>query len=115
MSLYITLLLCGLFLIGLEIFIPGGILGIFGAMALIGAAVVGFVDPDFPDWFGWISLLVILILTGLALFTWMKYFPQSPIGKALSLSGKTTRNTSKASPWSSGMTGTALCGLRPAG
>jgi membrane-bound ClpP family serine protease len=116
MSMYITLLACGLFLIGIEIFVPGGVLGIFGAAALIGAAVMGFTDPDFANWFGWVSLLVILTLTGLALFAWMKYLPKSPIGKALSLAGKTKDLVpEEEAEWQKGMTGSALCELRPAG
>lgn len=115
MSWYITLLVCGLFLIGIEIFVPGGVLGIFGAAALIGAAVIGFTDPDFPFWFGWVSLFVILALTGLAIFVWMKYLPQSPIGRALSLSQKIAKKDQDDSAWKTGMTGTALSELRPAG
>jgi len=113
MSWYFTLLVCGLFLIGIEIFVPGGVLGIFGAAALIGAAVVGF--NIFPLWLGWLSVFVILALTGLAVFIWMKYLPQSPIGKALSLSQSITKKDQDDSPWKTGMTGTTLSELRPAG
>ncbi len=113
MSWYITLLACGLFLIGIEIFVPGGVLGIFGAAALIGAAVIGF--NIFPMWLGWLSVFVILALTGLAVFIWMKYLPQSPIGKALSLSQKITKKDQDDSAWKPGMTGTALSELRPSG
>jgi membrane-bound serine protease (ClpP class) len=115
MSWYFTLLFCGLFLIGIEIFVPGGILGIFGAAALIGAIVIGFTNPDFPSWFGWISLFSILGLTGLAVFVWMKYLPQSPIGRALSLSQEIDKKDQDDSPWKAGMTGTSLSELRPAG
>jgi len=113
MSWYITLLCCGLFLIGIEIFVPGGVLGIFGAAALIGAAVVGF--NIFPLWLGWLSVFVILALAGLAVFVWMKYLPQSPIGRALSLSQEIDKKDQDDSPWKPGMTGTALSELRPAG
>lgn len=113
MSWYITLLVCGLFLIGIEIFVPGGVLGIFGAAALIGAAVIGF--NIFPLWAGWLSLFVILALAGLAIFIWMKYLPQSPIGRALSLSQEIDKKDQDDSPWKPGMTGTALSELRPAG
>lgn len=113
MSWYITLLVCGLFLIGIEIFVPGGVLGIFGAAALIGAAVIGF--SIFPPALGWLSLFVILALTGLAVFIWMKYLPQSPIGRMLSLSQSITEKDQDNSPWKAGMRGTALSELRPAG
>ncbi len=113
MSWYFTLLACGLFLIGLEIFVPGGILGIFGAAALIGAAVIGF--SIFPLWAGWLSLFAILGLAGLAVFIWMRFLPASPIGKALSLSQAISKKDQDDSPWKPGMTGTAVSGLRPSG
>lgn len=113
MSWYITLLFCGLFLIGLEIFVPGGILGIFGAAALLAAAIIGF--SIFPLWLGWISLFSILALVALAVFVWMKYLPASPIGKALSLSQNLDDAEKVESDWKTGMRGTAASDLRPAG
>ena len=113
MSWYIPLLLCGLFLIGLEIFVPGGILGIFGAAALISAAMIGF--NIFPLWAGWLSLFVILGLSGLAVFIWMRFLPSSRIGKALSLTQEIDKKDQDDSPWKPGMTGTATSELRPAG
>lgn len=113
MSWYITLLICGLFLIGMEIFVPGGVLGILGAASLIGAAIIGF--QTFPAWGGWLSLFCILGLSGLAVFIWMKYFPKSPIGKALSLSQGISKKDHDDTAWKPGMTGKALSELRPAG
>ena len=113
MTWYFTLLACGLFLIGVEIFIPGGVVGAAGAAALIGAAVIGF--KIFPLWLGWLSLLFILILTALAAFVWMKYFPKSRMGKALSLTQKISKKDQDDSSWKAGMKGTALSTLRPAG
>jgi membrane-bound serine protease (ClpP class) len=113
MSWYITLLVCGLFLIGVEIFIPGGIVGAAGAGALIGAAVIGF--KIFPPALGWMSLMLILTLASLAVFFWMKYFPKSRIGKTLMLNQKISKKDQDDSPWKPGMKGTALSTLRPAG
>lgn len=115
MSLYITLLVCGLFLVGVEIFLPGGVVGTLGALALIGAVVVGFTSPDFPDWFGWLSLVLILLLTTLAAFVWMKFFPSSPVGRMLSLNQNISKKDQDESLWKPGMKGTALSTLRPAG
>jgi len=113
MSWYITLLVCGLFLIGVEIFIPGGVVGALGAAALVGAVVMGFMI--FPLWLGWLSLLLILMLTAIAAFVWMKYFPKSPMGKALSLTQHISKKDQDDSLWKPGMKGTALSILRPAG
>lgn len=113
MSWYFTLLACGLFLIGIEIFVPGGVLGILGAAALIGAAAIGF--NIFPLWAGWLSLFVILGLAGLTVFIWMRFLPQSPIGHALALSQKIDTRDQDDSPWKPGMEGVATSELRPAG
>ncbi len=113
MSWYITLLVCGLFLVGVEIFIPGGVVGAAGAAALIGAVVIGF--KIFPPWLGWLSLFFILLLTAIAAFVWMKYFPKSRMGKALSLNQKISKKDQDDSSWKPGMKGTALSILRPAG
>ncbi len=113
MSWYLTLLVCGLFLIGVEIFIPGGVVGIAGAAALIGAAAMGFMI--FPLWLGWLSLFFILVMSAVAAFIWMKYFPKSRMGKALSLTQHISKKDQDDSTWKSGMKGTALSALRPAG
>lgn len=113
MSWYVTLLVCGLFLIGVEIFLPGGVLGALGAAALIGAAIMGFMI--FPPVIGWLSLLLIFFLTGLAVFAWMKFFPGSPIGKMLSLNQNISKKDQDETPWKPGMKGTARSTLRPAG
>ena len=113
MSWYFTLLVCGLFLVGVEIFIPGGIVGAAGAAALIGAAALGFMI--FPLWLGWLSLLFILVLTAAAAFVWMKYFPKSRMGKALSLNQNISKKDQDDSAWKSGMKGIALTTLRPSG
>ena len=111
--LYLSLLACGLFLIGIEIFVPGGILGIFGAAALIAAAVIGF--NIFPPWLAWVSVFAIFGLAGLAVYVWMKYLPKSPIGRALSLSQEIDKKDQDDSLWKAGMQGTTLSELRPAG
>ncbi|NOU36855.1 MAG: NfeD family protein [Kiritimatiellaceae bacterium] len=113
MSWYLTLLVCGLFLVGVEIFIPGGVVGIAGAAALVGAAAMGFMI--FPLWLGWLSLFFILVLTAVAAFVWMKYFPKSRMGKALSLTQHISKRDQDDSAWKPGMRGSALSTLRPAG
>ncbi|HEY5653645.1 MAG TPA: NfeD family protein [Pontiella sp.] len=82
-TLYLTLLLAGFILIGLEIFIPGGILGIFGSLAWISAAIIGW--RNFPEPWDFFSAIALL---GAGIFTfivWIRYFPKSRIGKSLSL------------------------------
>ena len=113
-SLYFTLLLAGFVLIGMEIFIPGGILGIFGAVAWIAAAVVGW--RSFPDPWNMISAFSLLIAGLLTFVVWIRYFPKSRIGKSLSLNASTADYKShKASDLEAGTVGEALSPLRPSG
>ena len=44
MTLLILLIVVGLVLLGFEVIIPGGLLGVLGAMALIAGCVVAFVQ-----------------------------------------------------------------------
>ena len=111
-ELFFILLAVGLLLFGAEIFVPGGILGAVGAIALFGAIILGF--PAFPG-YGSIIALSIIILTGIAIILWIKIFPQTKIGKNMTMSrdlssskaseegienllNKTGRTTSKLRP-----------------
>jgi membrane-bound serine protease (ClpP class) len=91
-ELFFILLAVGLLLLGAEIFVPGGILGIIGAVALLGAVILGF--TAFPG-YGSIIALCIFILTGIAVILWIKIFPQTRIGKNMTMSRDLS--TSKAS------------------
>jgi len=114
MTWYLILLTAGVFLIGIEIFVPGGVLGAVGGLMLVGAVITGF--AIFPPPWGMVSLLTILLLTATAVFIWMKYFPASPVGRALSLSKNLKGSAApEISPWKPGMKGIALSTLRPAG
>lgn len=113
-SLYFTLLLAGFVLIGMEIFIPGGILGIFGSIAWVGAAVIGF--RNFPEPWNMISGLALLIFGILTFVVWIRYFPKSRIGKSLSLEESTAEYKShRGDDVQVGTAGEALSTLRPSG
>lgn len=113
-SIYLTLLFAGFVLIGMEIFIPGGILGIFGSIAWISAAVIGF--RNFPEPWNMVSGLVLLLFGMLTFVVWIRYFPKSRIGKGLSL-GESTADCKahQRHGVSVGDTGEAVSTLRPSG
>ncbi|WP_372808570.1 NfeD family protein [Pontiella sp.] len=113
-TLYLTLLLAGFVLIGMEIFIPGGILGIFGAIAWIFAAVIGW--RNFPDPWNMVAGLALLGVGILTFVVWIRYFPKSRVGKSLSL-GESTANykSHKDDGVAVGTVGEAVSTLRPAG
>lgn len=114
LMLYLTLLLAGFVLIGLEIFIPGGILGIFGAIAWLFAAIIGW--RNFPDPWNLISAASLLLAGVATFFAWIKYFPKSRAGKSLSLQENSAAYKShKLADLAVGTPGKALSTLRPSG
>ena len=114
-TLYITLLLAGFVLIGTEIFIPGGILGILGSVAWISAAVVGL--RSFPEPWNMLSAFALLFVGILTFIVWIRYFPKSRVGKSLSLAASTgdfkAHTTDDDLPV--GTVGEAVSTLRPSG
>ena len=114
LPLYLTLLFAGFVLIGLEIFIPGGILGVFGSIAWLVAAVVGW--RAFPDPWNMVSAFSLLVVGVLTFFAWIRYFPKSRVGRSLSLQESAAEYKShKADIVAIGTTGKALSTLRPSG
>jgi len=114
-TLYLTLLVAGFVLIGAEIFIPGGILGIFGSIAWIWAAGVGW--RNFSDPWNMLSALFLLFAGVLTFVVWIKYFPKSRMGKTLSLGASTANCKSHigSNVFPVGTVGEAVSTLRPSG
>jgi membrane-bound serine protease (ClpP class) len=114
-TLYITLLLAGFVLIGTEIFVPGGILGIFGSVVWITAAFVGW--RNFPEPWNMLSAFALLLVGILTFVVWIRYFPKSRVGKSLSLEESTedykAHRTVDDLPV--GTVGEAVSTLRPSG
>lgn len=112
---YVILLLAGLLLIGVEIFVPGGIIGALGALSLIAAMFIGFKAFAPPG--GLISALAIILLTGLGTALWIRFFPRTSAGRHLTLS-QDGRDFKSAPPelkdWV-GREGVAHSTLRPGG
>ncbi len=114
-TLYLTLLAVGFLLIGAEIFIPGGILGIFGTGAWVWAAVVGW--RNFSSPWNLLSGLFLLVAGILTFVVWIRYFPRSRMGKTLSLGASTAacKAHSPGTAFPVGTVGEALSNLRPSG
>jgi membrane-bound serine protease (ClpP class) len=114
-TLYITLLLAGFVLIGMEIFIPGGILGVIGSVAWLGAAIVGLIKFESP--WNMLSALALMIAGVVTFIVWIKYFPKSRMGKSLSLSDDTAdyKSHSLMDEYPIGTLGEAVSTLRPSG
>jgi len=114
-QLYIILVVAGLFLVGAEIFVPGGILGVMGAIALLLAVILAF--PVFGPLWGMVSAVSIIVLVGVVMVLWIKIFPRTSLGKRMTVS--TDLHDSKATEDGLsellGKTGQATSELRPSG
>ena len=113
-SLYATLVLCGFLLIGIEIFLPGGILGIIGALLWLAAAAIGYFQFAAPwNTLSAIGLLLLLILT---FIIWIRFFPKSRVGRGLTLTDNLDHSQSHNQlTVSVDDAGESISNLRPAG
>ncbi len=113
--IFFALLVIGLFLIGVEIFVPGGIVGILGGLALFGAVVAGF--AAFPGPGGFIAAACIIMLVGVALVVWIKYFPDTRFGQKMMMSQHLASAKSADAKLAElvGKKGKSVSELRPAG
>lgn len=113
--IFFILLVAGLFLFGAEIFVPGGILGVVGAIALFAAIIIGYSQFGFTT--GSLIAMGIIALMGLAMVLWIKIFPRTGLGKRMIVS--TNLASAKASQTGIkdliGKSGESSSDLRPGG
>ncbi|MFZ5806651.1 MAG: NfeD family protein [Verrucomicrobiota bacterium] len=83
MTFLITLYIAGIALIIAELFLPGMIAGIVGGICIIGATVMAF--HEFGAMMGFYITTAELFIGIVAVILWLRYFPQSRIGKFFSL------------------------------
>lgn len=83
MEMFVALLIGGLLLMGIELFIPGGVVGTVGVLCLLGSIMIGF--REFGQEIGWLVALGILVLLGIATFLWLKVFPRTRLGKRMTV------------------------------
>ncbi len=115
LEIYIGLVLAGLLMVGIEIYIPGGIVGLIGGCCLVAAIATGFVVFDPP--YGMVSAGGILVLSLAALYVWATFVPRTGAGKRLTLArdGSDFRIAHQDEDKLTGQRGTALSSLRPSG
>ena len=114
LSWYVALLAAGLLLVVAEVFIPGGVAGVVGGLALLGAMGIGL--AAFPPPWGYLSAVAIVVFGGIGLLTWVMVFPRSRVGKRIALrtDGADFKSATPA-PELVGAAGEAATALRPAG
>lgn len=114
-QLFLAFVAIGLLLIGIEVFVPGGILGVFGALSLVAAIITGF--AAFGPKGGFFAGMAIIIFSGVFLAVWIKFFPGTRFGKTLTLQadGHTFKSAAPDLAELTGREGTAQTDLHPAG
>lgn len=113
-TVYAVLIAAGIFMLGAEIYVPGGILGVLGVLCLVGAIVTGFV---ISTQFGFLSAALIIIGSAAGLYLWVRMFPKTSAGRRLTLSadGKAFKAAPDDAPDLAGKVGIAGTALRPGG
>jgi len=110
----IALSVTGIILVIAELVLPGGILGIIGALCMVAAVVVTFLEH------GVLAGLIATIALGLigfgALAFWMKNFHRLPVTKRFVLNDEVGEDAQleERQAWT-GKTGVALTDLVPSG
>lgn len=113
-STVIALAAAGVALLFLEMFLPGMIAGILGAILLIAAVFSAYADIGLGA--GNITLAAATAVTGLLWWWWATKFQHTRFGRSMTLTATDT-GTSQAEGLASlaGQTGAALTPLRPSG
>lgn len=113
-QLFVTLVIAGLILIGGEVFVPGGIIGTLGILALLASIVVAFTAGATAGFYAMIGLAII---SGVIIWLWIKFLPRSFLGKKLTLTddGKAFKAPPAYIETLIDKEGVALCELRPSG
>lgn len=114
-EIILALALVGFLLMAAEVFVPGLVLGSLGGLALLAAVVLGYTNYGALTGSLIFAGLVVVTLTGFII--WMFSFPQTGIGRRLTLQSSLTSGESRPPSASdlSGREGVALTPLRPGG
>lgn len=114
-QLFVILLVSGLMLVGAEVFIPGGILGAIGGIALFGASITAFVIFT-PIVAAYVTGGIVLMV-GAMIAIWIKFFPKTWVGKQMTVTQDLheSKGTEDHLTELLGQQGTTTSQLHPAG
>ena len=109
------LIALGFVLLAIEVFLPGAVLGILGAVTLFAAVVYAFVAIGPTG--GLVTLGAVLLLSLVLIPIWLKLSPRTRVGRKLTLQHSETNFASAPKDFQrhAGRTGVAQSPLRPAG
>lgn len=84
MTLVLVFFIVGALLLGLEMLVPGAILGIVGGISLLAGVVVAF--NEFGGDGGALAILVAFVLVGIVVYFEFVFLPKSRLVKTFSMS-----------------------------
>lgn len=115
MSLIVGLMILGFGLIMLEIFIPGGVVGLLGGASLLGSIVLSY--SEFGMEGALIAFAVAIVGLAICLYVEFKVLPKTRVGRRIflnnSVSGKSQPDVGETTLV--GKEGTTLTALSPSG
>ncbi len=115
MTLILILGILGIICIGLEVFLPGGVLGIFGGAAMLVSIYMAYRQYNIS--YALLTLIVLVVIAIISYNTALKLAPKTRLGRSLFLS-QTQKgvNVSRGDMEKlEGQEGKALSELRPTG
>jgi len=83
MSVIMVLFIAGAVLLAAEVFVPGAVLGVFAALAMLAGVVLAFVEHGPAG--GWTAIGAALALTAATLWFEFKILPKTSLGRRLFL------------------------------
>lgn len=112
--LLIVLVVLGLAFVFVEFFIPGGVVGIIGGLLIVAAIIMGYINEG--PVVGSILLTAALVMGAILIPLWMKLFPNTPIGRGMTLSKNLPAGNGDTAPGlQEGTVGVTVTPLRPSG
>jgi membrane-bound serine protease (ClpP class) len=79
MNAIILLFLIGALLLAGEVFVPGAVLGIIGALCMLGGCVLSFVNFGVAG--GLVATFIAVVLLGLMLYIELVWLPRTRVGR----------------------------------
>jgi membrane-bound ClpP family serine protease len=116
MTLVILLFALGILFIAVEVIVPGGILGILGALLMFGGCVMAFLDLG--NLGGLIAMLTAFAIGGFALYLELRFLPRTRLGRRAFLHSQVTGVAAALDPQAMQLVGQpaeALTMLSPTG
>lgn len=114
MSWILFLSITGIILLCFEVFLPGAVMGVMGALCLVVAVILTY--TLYGPGMGNMALVMLVAGSAVALLLWIRFFPRSRTGKIL-ITRRDLADFKSAEPLEGlmGQEGKAITPLRPAG